>query len=543
MSRTTRQSRRAGALATAISAVAALALVPAGAALAAPGGNSCENRNNNTIAKLVECVDADAVVGHLEALQAIADANGGNRAAGLPGYDASVEYVKEQLSAAGWKVTTDEFDYTFVGPASLQQLTPTSTARATESMTGTGYGTVTGTVIPVDVVLGQPNGLTVTSGCEASDFTGLGFDAPGTQIALIQRGTCEFGVKARNAQNAGAEAVIEFNQGNTPERSVLLLGTLFGINTQPLDVPVVGISYADGAALAVPGSTATVTVPSPEQRPQVNVIAELPGKNTHNVVMAGAHLDSVSAGPGINDNGSGSASLIAVAEKLSKLKPANTVRFAWWGAEEDGLLGSQAYVDGLSQAQKDDIALYMNFDMVGSPNYIQMVYDADESSWPAPVAVPAGSEAIEDLFESFYTGNAIPYDDAEFSGRSDYEAFILAGIPSGGLFTGAEVVKTAEQAAIWGGTAGAQYDPCYHQACDTIDNVNRTALDQNVDAIATAVLAYAYSTQSVNGVKGANVPGGLSLPAPAGPELTVNNPGGGGLAPGHDHGQGHADAS
>jgi Zn-dependent M28 family amino/carboxypeptidase len=199
----------------------------------------------------------------------------------------------------------------------------------------------------------------------------------------------------------------------------------------------------------------------------------------------------------------------------------NTVRFAWWGAEEEGLLGSAAYVAGLSEKQRDRIALYLNYDMIGSPNYMQMVYDADESTFPAPVPVPPGSTAIEDLYESYYTLIGEPYDDAEFSGRSDYEAFIAAGIPSGGLFTGAEELKTAEQAAIWGGTAGEQLDPCYHLACDTFANVSMHALGVNSDLVAFAQLSFAYSTESVNGVKGKKVPGPpLALPAPAGPEGT-----------------------
>jgi Zn-dependent M28 family amino/carboxypeptidase len=196
------------------------------------------------------------------------------------------------------------------------------------------------------------------------------------------------------------------------------------------------------------------------------------------------------------------------------------VRFGWWAAEEAGLLGSAAYVDGLSQAEKDKIALYMNYDMVGSPNGIQMAYDANQSSFEAPVAIPEGSEAIENLYERYYTSVGEPYDDAEYSGRSDYQAFIEAGIPSGGLFTGAEVVKTPEQASIWGGTAGESFDPCYHAACDTYDNVDLDFLDVNSDLIAYAALTYAYSTESVNGVRGKPVPGATPLPEPAGPEGT-----------------------
>ena len=525
-----RNHRRAiRAVALVAGAGVALALVPGGAATAAPAQQGCENRTNATVQALLACVNASGAVEHLEALQAIADANGGTRAAGTQGYADSVDYVVDTLEAAGWKVSIDEFDYTYVGPSTLRQLTPVAATYPTGPFTGTGYGEVTGMVVPVDIKLTGDRAS--TSGCEAADFAGLDFSGP-NDIALIQRGTCEFGVKAVNAQTAGAEAVVIFNQGNTPDREGLITGTLFGENQTALTIPVVGASFAQGEALAQAGSTAYVEVPDPEQRPQKNVIAELPGFNDDNVVMAGAHLDSVPAGPGINDNGSGSASLLEIAQNMSKNKPQNTVRLAWWGAEEGGLLGSRAYVDGLSQAEKDRIALYLNFDMVASPNYIFMVYDGDESGFTAPVVVPDGSVAIEDLFESYFTKVGQPYDDAEFSGRSDYQAFIQAGIPAGGLFTGAEVVKTQEQEDIWGGVAGESYDQCYHQACDTIDNVNLKALDVNIDAIALAVLAYSYSTQAVNGVGGVPVPGGLKLPAPAGPEGTTGSDGG--LS--HDHG-------
>ncbi|KGN33349.1 aminopeptidase [Knoellia sinensis KCTC 19936] len=505
----------------AVATLSAVALVPAAGASAAPA-QGCESRNNNTVKKLLACVDADGAMEHLEAFQAIADANGGNRAAGLPGYEASVDYVVDALEAAGWNVSIDTFPFTFVGPSELEQLTPVAATYETGPYTGSGAGNVTASVTAVDIQLGLGN--TSTSGCEAADFVGF----PAGNIALIQRGTCSFAQKALNAEAAGADGVVIFNQGNTADRTDLIVGTLGGPNV--VGIPVVGASYEQGVALSQQGSTARVFVPAPEQRPQKNIIAELPGKNANNVVMAGAHLDGVQAGPGINDNGSGSAALLEVAQQVSKLKPENTLRFAWWGAEESGLIGSEEYVAGLSQAEKDRIALYLNFDMVASPNYIFMVYDGDESGFTAPVTVPEGSVQIEDLFESYFTSVGEPYDDAEFSGRSDYEAFILNGIPAGGLFTGAEVVKTQEQEDIWGGIAGEAYDQCYHAVCDDIDNVNLHALDVNSDAIALAVLAYSYSTETVNGVAGKKVPGGLKLPAPAGPEGTVGSGGG------HSHG-------
>jgi hypothetical protein len=540
-----RLASRKGALRlAALGAAAALtaALLPGQAAYAAPSA-SCDKRANNTYQKLLDCVTVEGVREHLEAFQKIADNSTdpvypGTRAAGTDGYADSVEYVAGLLRDAGYEVTLDPVEITFDFPAVLRQLTPVAATYETGVFTGSGDGTVQGNVIPVDINLTGDRAS--TSGCEAADFAGLDFTGP-NDIALVQRGTCFFGTKAYYAEQAGAEAVIIFNQGNTPDREALIVAAATSVDPPipgapgPVthDIPVVGASFADGVALSQPGSTAFVEVLPAETRTDYSVIAELPGKNEDNVVMAGAHLDSVIEGPGINDNGSGSAALLETALLMANLNPQNTLRFAWWAGEEQGLLGSADYVEGLSQAERDRIALYMNYDMVGSPNYIFMVYDADESTFEAPVPVPAGSEAIEDLYESYYTAIGEPYDDTEFSGRSDYEAFILAGIPSSGLFTGAEVIKTEEQEAIWGGTAGEQFDPCYHEACDTIENLDPHALEVNSDLIAFAALTFAYSTESVNGVPGKKVPGPrFTLPAPAGPEGTFAESSSAGMAHG-----------
>ena len=534
VSRPVRPFKRVSALALlAAVAGALLALAPAPAA-AAPSPTGCENRTNTTYKTLLGCMTLEGVRAHQAAFQEIANANGGTRAAGTSGYDASVDYVVDTLEAAGWSVELNFFDFRVVQP--VQQLTPTVATHAAGGVTGSALGTVTNTVTPIDINLVPPRAN--TSGCDGAfteaavgaplvadpggpnDFAGF---VPG-RIALIQRGGCSFSLKVANAQTAGAAAVILFNQGDTPARSV----TLTNITAVPpagsafttINLPLVGVSFAAGESLSQAGTTATVAVVND---PQANVIAELAGRTDDNVVMAGAHLDSVPAGPGINDNGSGSAALLELAQNIAKVKPQNTLRFAWWGGEEAGLIGSTAYVNGLSQAERDRIALYTNYDMVGSPNYIQMVYDADQSSFPPPagVPIPAGSAAIEDVYESYYTMVGEPYDDTQFSGRSDYQGFIVNGIPSGGLFTGAEQLKTAEQQAIWGGTTGAQFDPCYHQACDTFLNVNDHALDVNSDLIAFATLTFAFSTEAVNGVPGRAVPGtSFSLPAPAGPEGT-----------------------
>jgi len=524
MTRDTRTWRLGTVAVAAGSLVAAsMAAIPAGAA---PRG--CDSRTNNTTAKLLECVRVEGVVEHMQALQDIADANGGTRVDASPGYLASVEYVVQVLEDAGWSAEVVPFTYD-AAEVVLQQDSPTQASFPANDATGSGEGTVSGAVVPVDVVL--TGDRLNTSGCEAADFAGF----PAGSIALIQRGSCAFAVKAQNAALAGAAAVVLFNQGDAVGP-----GDRFGpvnptLAPLELDIPVVGTSFAAGESLAVAGSTATVSVDFFEVT-SANVIGELQGRNDSNVVMAGAHLDSVPEGPGINDNGSGTAALLEVAQQMSKVRPQNTVRLAWWGAEELGLIGSTQWVAQRTPEELDEIALYLNFDMIGSPNYFFGVYDADQSSFEAPVVVPEGSVAIEDTFESFFTLRGEPYDDSDFSGRSDYQAFINSGIPSGGLFTGAEQVKTPEQEALWGGTAGEQFDPCYHQACDTILNYDAHALEVNSDAVAFAILTYSASTEAVNGVEGRKIPGRFLVPAPAGPEFTFVGPSGGDE---HDHDHDH----
>ena len=221
----------------------------------------------------------------------------------------------------------------------------------------------------------------------------------------MQRGTCGFAVKALNAQAAGAVGVVVMNEGQ-PGRTGLL--TMIG-DAPGLTIPVVFTTFDAGLNLAqTSNSTVRVKVDfTAEERTAYNVIAETKAGDPNNVVMAGAHLDSVQEGPGINDNGSGSAALLETAIQMQKVKPNNQVRFAWWGAEEEGLLGSEYYVANLTEAELDDIALYLNFDMVASPNYFFGIYDGDDSSDTAPVAIPEGSAQIEDVFEKFFADRGL----------------------------------------------------------------------------------------------------------------------------------------
>src|SRR5690349_14268590 len=499
-------------------ATAALTLIAAPTALASP--------NNNTVAKLTKAVTAEGVLDHLEALQRIADANGGNRASGRPGYKASVDYVVGQLRAAGYAPQIQEFTFDYFEENSKlirNSPQPRTFAEGTDFLrntfdSGSPEGTATGPLRPVDLVL-NPAGPanSSSSGCEAADFAGF----PSGAVALVQRGTCGFNVKVLNAQAAGASAVVVMNEGQ-PGRTGLL--NMIGDATG-LTIPAVFTTYDAGFNLSqTPGASVTVTVDYvAETREAYNVIAETRSGNASNVVMAGAHLDSVQDGAGINDNGSGSAALLETAIQMAKVKPANKVRFAWWGAEESGLLGSTYYVGRLTPEQRQDIALYLNFDMVASPNYTFGIYDGDNSGGTAaPGFIPPGSAEIEDVFEQFYADRGEPSQDSQFSGRSDYGPFIAIGIPAGGLFTGAEVPKTVAEAALYGGVAGAAYDPCYHAFCDNltgagqnmalynalredytlVGNINVHALDVNSDAVAASILTFAYDTSTVNGAPG-----------------------------------------
>jgi Zn-dependent M28 family amino/carboxypeptidase len=436
---------------------------------------------------------------HLDALQEIADANDGTRVSGSAGYKASRDYVVKTLRAAGYKPTVQTFQFPYFAentPSTLTQLTPDATTYKDPDqfsvMDYSASGDVSGQVVPVDTNLAaNPSS---TSGCEAEDFASF----PAGAIALMQRGTCPFADKVANAEEAGAAAALVFNRGvdTTDDGSVTLEGTLGEAGTK---IPALGLSFAAGVDLGSPAGTTVqvVTDTINDVRTTYNVIADTQRGDPDRVVMTGAHLDSVEAGPGINDNGSGTATLLETAEQLAKVKKLkNKVRFAFWGAEEEGLLGSTHYVDDLVENDPDtlaEIGAYLNFDMVGSPNFVRFVYDGDNSLGADIDTPPAGSGDIEALFTDYFAGQGLESEPTAFDGRSDYGPFIENGVPSGGLFSGAEETKSAEEASIYGGVAGAAYDACYHQACDTRANVNMVAIDQFSDAAAHVLYVLAQS--------------------------------------------------
>lgn len=423
--------------------------------------------------ELREAVSPGGILDHARRFEQIAEANGGNRAAGTPGYDASAEYVANILREAGYEVTVQRFELPDSAATLDAELREMGTADPKEyelatdfaPMEGTVGGDIEASLRPVDA--GSP-----TSGCEAADFEGF----PEDSVALLRRGTCTFATKARNAEAAGAGAALVFNAGE-PAGEVLL-GSLDGPG---VGIPVVGTSAAVGEDLQARGGESGVRLTVGEAaNTTTNVVAETPGGDADNTVMLGAHLDSVPQGPGINDNGSGSATVLEIALQLAELdaEPRNRVRFAFWGAEEIGLVGSTRYVEGLEDDEIDDISAYLNFDMVGSPNFVRSVYE--------------GPDEVEDVFGAYFDGRGIETEtNSALDGRSDHGPFQDEDVPTGGLFSGAGGSKTAEQAALFGGEAGAPFDPCYHRACDDVENLNGRSIDELSDgaAHAAAVLA------------------------------------------------------
>jgi Zn-dependent M28 family amino/carboxypeptidase len=369
---------------------------------------------------------------HLEALQRIADDNDGNRSAGSPGYKASADYVAARLRDTGWRVERQPVPFTYfrVDDASLKIDGRVLTrAKEFQVLSYSGSGQATGTL------------RSAANGCSPDDFAGL----QAGEIPLVGRGICFFRVKAQNAQRAGARAVVVYEA----------LKTRRGVPSGTLAVPGVRIPVVVVSTRALgdagDGSQAEVAVDAESRGGRTeNVIAETPGGKGNRIVMAGGHLDSVPGGPGINDNGSGVATLIEAAEAIGPNPPGARVRLAFWAAEELGLLGSRHYVNSLDRADKRRIAAYLNFDMVGSPNAVPELYSDGDAQLARVLRRAYGAK-----LGGIAAGQS-----------SDHALFKAAGIPINGLYTGSSE----------SGPGGRPRDACYHLACDTAANVRRAIL-------------------------------------------------------------------
>ncbi|MFC4015249.1 M20/M25/M40 family metallo-hydrolase [Nonomuraea purpurea] len=461
--------------------------------MATLGAAPSANASAPSLADLVKLKDIRA---HQLAFQVIANGNGGNRASGEAGFEKSANYVVAKLTLAGYKPQIQRFTFPYYKEATPSVFAQTAPSPASyvhstdyRTLDYSGAGDVTAAAVAVD-----PDSAGVGSGCEADDFAG--FTTGG--IALVQRGGCTFEIKADNAQKAGASAVAFYQRPDVTDVPVE------GTALRPFGIPLIGftnklglelVQAAKAGGLKLRVKTDTIS----EQRTTSNIVAETPYGDPDRVVAIGAHLDSVAAGPGINDNGSGAGTVLTIAQKIGEIRGRvnNRVRFAFWGAEEGGDLGSKHYVANLGAEEKARIALYLNLDMIGSPNGVRGVLDGDDSLGTNSSKPPAGSDVIEKTFTDYYAGRDLALKQDAFTGTSDYQSFMDAGIPAGGVRSGTDTVKTDEEAAVFGGTAGVAYDPCYHQACDTYDNVNTTLLDQLADGAAHATETFATSVPTV----------------------------------------------
>lgn len=436
-------------------------------------------------------VTADAMMGHLTELQKIADAHGGNRALGTPGYDASVDYVVKALRDRGFQVETPEFEVRlpFAEEPALVVGGRPVTAKPLEFTIGTAGQGVSGPLVAARVE--------DSPGCTASDYDGLPVQGA---VVLVDRGECPFGAKQAAAAERGAVALVVANNADGDE-----MGGTLGEDTN-VRIPVVSVTKALGAELRADPAEATLRLEAGVRTERTrNVITQTNTGSTADVVMAGAHLDSVPEGPGINDNGSGVAAILETALQLGPdPEVRNAVRFGFWGAEEVGLRGSSDYTQSLTEDELKDIALYLNFDMLGSPNPGYFTYDGNQSAPPDPQGrvprVPEGSAGIERTLVAYLDQAGKPADDTGFDGRSDYDGFTRAGIPAGGIFSGAEAEMTPEQAQKWGGDAGQPFDPNYHKPADNLDNIDRTAMEFNGGGVAYSVGLYAQDQRGRNGI-------------------------------------------
>ena len=483
----------------------------------ATGGVAAADPNNNNSEKLRAAVTTAGILEHQQAFQSHSNTFGGNRLAGAPGHTASANYVAGRAADAGLNVSSHNFSYAldFLADFTPPELAVVGGDEFVPGIAGGSLGGDFGSMynsrsIDIDAAPLWAIDLnfdpaapanTNTSGCQPSDFNGM----PDGAIALVQRGTCTFAKKFRNTDASGAGGMILFNEGQVG-RTVPLWFDVTGIN-----VPSMAATYdaaedlAGGVENGDTGRDARFKIDwRPGNYPTRNVVAETPGGDPNNVIVVGAHLDSVGVGAGINDNGSGSAGILEIAEQLEGVDVRNKIRFIWFSAEESGLLGSEAYVASLPAGERDKIAAMLNFDMIGSPNFVRFVYDGDLSDTELPEGeeAPEGSAEIEDLFLDYFASQGLATEPTAFDGRSDYGPFIDAGIPAGGLFTGAEGIKTAEEAEIYGGDAGDQYDLCYHLGCDDLGNLSNAALDQMSDAAAHATISLGMSTEIINGKPG-----------------------------------------
>lgn len=442
---------------------------------------------------LAKKVTADRMLVHLRALQNIANANNGNRADGTPGYDASVDYVAKSLRAKGFDVATPQFDRLFnisLGKPTLTVAGQNFTVDQASLLVQTPPGGLTG----------QPVRPTRPSGCAANDYPAA---VPAGSIAIVDDTQCSVVDKQNSAVAKGAGALIVLSSPDGRGAPPTLFSTGY---FKQLRVPVAVVGAYGAAALAY--ATGPVRLVLDARNVTItsrNVVAQTRTGSPRDVIVVGAHLDGSRLGPGSNDNGSGVAAVLETALQLGPLAPVtNAVRFVFWGADEDGINGAMDYVFGMDREQLNDIAMYLNFTMLASPNAGFFTDDGDQSGPPAPgitpADVPEGSAGIERTLAGYLNLAGKRAADMPLNTRTDYHPFMVAGVPIGGMTTGAAQQKTTVQARLWGGQAGVPFDPNFQTPRDTVEHINPDALAIMGAGVGFAVGSYAESIAGVNGV-------------------------------------------
>ena len=458
--------------------VAAVGVAPVSAQVqAAPA--QCGTQVNDTPSKLVNCVQTDDLWNYMKAFQGIADANPGpdgmpSRNSGEPGYKASVDYVAGLMRQAGYDVTIQPykfFYFAFTAPPVLKEVSPAphDYALASEWNPGQSTGSTTADLQPAGGIVIPPTpNPSSASGCATSDFNGF---VKG-RIALIQRGTCNFGVKVQNAQAAGASGVVIFNEGN-PGRTSVLSGSLTDAagNRIVPTIPVAFTSFDIGnnlltqyqqavqAGTALPVVNLGIQAAVNPNADDYNVIADSKGGDPNHVVVVDAHLDAI-YGAGMLDNASGSATILDIAQQMKNVNPQNKLRFIWFGGEELGLLGSTYYVNNLSSSDLSHIGYDLDADVTATPNYVVGVLDpagpglfGRTVTSKFPNRVYKASTVSRDQSIDYF--NSIGLNHELFSPvGTDAFNFNAAGIPASGLLTGQDCCKTQDEVNMFGGHLG-----------------------------------------------------------------------------------------
>jgi Zn-dependent M28 family amino/carboxypeptidase len=447
--------------------------------------------------KLNGAVTGSAIFAREQVFQQLADHNNGIRAAGEPGYAAAVKYVEKSLRSSALVPREQRFSFPYfkeLSPPLLTRVAPSPATYPASTFDYSGSADVTGAVVPTTNINSS------TSGCAVTDFPPIVGTAP--EVALIKRGTCTFGDKILNAAAAGYSAAIVYNDG-LPGRTDVVSATI----GKAVAIPAIGTDYASGAALLAAaqngGSTVRVATRTiNETRETENVIADTPGGDPDHVLVVDVQLDALPSGPGIVENASGVSAALEIAYQIHRLHltPKYKIRFIFLGAEATrarrdpngelvAQLGSYHYVNSLSAKQLSRIFGSVDIHSIAAPNYGRFVFTGG----------PTGSDNIENVFTNYFTSVGLASEPSInfVAGQADFGPLADAGIPIGGLFGGSNSPKTAEEAAMFGGVADELYDACFHEACDSISNVNLQAQSEFGDAAMHGIWTLATTNQGL----------------------------------------------